>query len=120
MRKATKEHTGKQSMVRVRSMKHYSKEEFQVKLEHADWSELYLCRNVNNAWEIFRKIFHSSLDSIAPYKEIKIKQNSEPWMTSEILNDIRKRDAYLLSYKKQEANIYIWTTVNHGILYKEI
>ena len=52
------------------------------------------------AWEIFRKLFQSTLNSIAPYKQIKIKQNSEPWMTSEILDTIRKRDQYLISYKK--------------------
>ena len=99
-RKASKERTGKQNMVRIRSLKHYSKEEFQEKLEVADWSELYLCRNVNQAWEIFRNLFHSTLNSVAPHKDIKIKQNSEPWMTSEILDNIRKRDNCLLAYKK--------------------
>ncbi|WP_211200785.1 hypothetical protein, partial [Bathymodiolus platifrons methanotrophic gill symbiont] len=60
-------------------------------------------------------------NSIAPYKEIKIKQNSEPWMTSEILGNIRKRDQYLISYKKKQVvNIYIWITVNCEIWYKEM
>ena len=99
-RKTTREHTGKQSTVRIRSLKHYTQEAFIEKLEQTDWSELYLCRNVNQAWEMFRKLFQSTLNSIAPYKEIKIKQNSEPWMTSEILDNIRKRDQYLTSYKK--------------------
>ena len=107
-RKATKERTGKQSMVHVRSLKNYSEEEFQEKLEIADWSELYLCRNVNKAWEIFTKLFHSTLNSVAPCKEIKIKQNSEPWMTSDILDYIRKRDNCLLAYKKIGKQTFIF------------
>lgn len=102
-RKTTKENTGKQSIVRVRSMKHYSKEKFIEHLENADLSALYLCRNVNKAWEKFREIFHSSLDKVAPYKEIKVKQKTEPWMTSDILDYIRKRDIQLQLYKKSKS-----------------
>jgi hypothetical protein len=47
-------------------------------LKNANWSDLYLCRNVNYAWKIFQEIFMSILDDIAPTKEIKIKQKTQP------------------------------------------
>lgn len=40
-------------MIRIRSPKNYLKEEFKEKL--TDYSELYLCRNVNQDWEMFFK-----------------------------------------------------------------
>ena len=89
-------------------LKHYSKEEFKEKVEYTDWSDFYLCRSVNQAWDSFRKWFHSILSSVAPHKDIIIKENSEPWMTSEMEN-------VTLTYyriKNQEVNIYIWTSVD--------
>ena len=66
-------------------MKTYNKDDFTDKLKNANWSDLYLCRNVNYVWRIFQEIFMSILDNIAPTKETKIKQKTEPWTTSEIL-----------------------------------
>jgi hypothetical protein len=40
--------------------------------------QIYWCRNVNCAWRIFQEIFMSILDYIAPTKENKIKQITEP------------------------------------------
>ena len=53
-------------------LKTYSKDDFIDNLNNANWSDLYLCRNVNYAWKIFQEIFMSILDDIAPIKEIKI------------------------------------------------
>jgi GTPase involved in cell partitioning and DNA repair len=35
-----------------------------------------------------------------PLKEIRVKQNTEPWMSTEILNLIKERDELLLKYRK--------------------
>lgn len=87
-------------MVRIRSTKNYNKDDFVDKLNAVDWSSLYLCRSVQDAWEKFRSLFHSTLDDIAPYRDIKIRQQTEPWMTSEILDNIRNRDDLLRTYKR--------------------
>ena len=35
------------------------------------------------------------MDKIAPVKEVRVKQRTEPWMSSEILHMISERDAAL-------------------------
>lgn len=95
-----------QNTVRIRSMKNYTKDILNDKLNSVQWSSLYLCRNVENAWETFRSIFHSILDDIAPFRDMKIRQHTEPWMTSEILDGIRKRDELLSIYNKDKKENY--------------
>jgi hypothetical protein len=87
-------------------MKIYNKDDFTDKLNNANWSDLYLCRNVNYAWRIFQEIFMSILDDIAPTKEIKTKQKTEPWITSEILDQIR--DSFLYLYKKTQSKHFYY------------
>ncbi len=70
---------------------------------------MYLCRNVENAWCNFRSIFHSILEDVAPHRELKIRQQKdlEPWMTSDILENLRKRDELLQCYNKtKDKNHY--------------
>ena len=42
----------------------------------------------------------SILNSVAPIKEIKLKQRTEPWVDSELLELIRIRDKHLYQFKK--------------------
>ena len=103
-RSSIKQNVNNQNIVRIRSMKNYSKDILSEKINSVEWSSLYLCRNVENAWEKFGSIFHSILDDIAPFRDMKIRQHTEPWMTSEILDDIRKRDELLTIYKKTKSD----------------
>ena len=77
-RKIVRHSVNQESIVKIRSMKTYSKDDFIDKLNNANWSDLYLCRNVNYPWRIFQEIFMSILNDIAPTKEIKIKQKTQP------------------------------------------
>ena len=62
----------------------------------------------------------SILDDIAPTKEIKTKQKTEPWITSEILDQIRERDSFLYLYKKTQSKNFFMIIVKLGINCKEI
>lgn len=57
----------------------------------------------------FLKIFTNIWDTLAPVVEIRVKQRTEPFMTSYILGLIRDRDKYSYLYKK---NIKIKKTAN--------
>lgn len=88
-------------------MKNYSIESLQFLLSSIDWSHCTNAICVNEAWSIFKNIFTNILDTLAPVVEIKIKQRTEPFMTSYILGRIRDRDKYRYLYtkhKNQEDN----------------
>ena len=40
------------------------------------------------------------LNSVAPVKEVRLKQRTEPWITQEILEYIKERDHFLYLFKK--------------------
>ena len=71
-------------------------------LENVNWSSVYKSGCVDEAWLSFRELFTSSLDSVAPLKEVRIKNNSEPWMSVEILETIRERDSWLRRSRKDK------------------
>ena len=73
---------------------------FLDKLSRADWNSCFLSTCVNSAWKSFQNIFSNVLDEVAPVKEIRLKQRTEPWMSSEILELIHSRDKFLYSFKK--------------------
>ena len=54
----------KERNIKVRSTKKYDKDEFIDKLIKANWSKLYLSRNIDSAWSIFGDIFTSVLDEV--------------------------------------------------------
>ena len=59
---------------------------------------------VDSAWWAFKCIFTGVLDDSAPEKEIKMKQRTEIWMNSEILETIKLRDKMLCKFRKNGCN----------------
>jgi len=60
--------------------------------------------DVDIVWDRFKKRFVQVLNEVAPCKEIRIKQRTEPWMTDSILKDIKERNNSLKSFKKDGNN----------------
>ena len=52
----------------------------------------------------FKTIFLQILDAVAPIKEIRLKNRTEPWMNNEILENIRHRDYLLYTFKNDRSN----------------
>ena len=50
----------------------------------------------------FVGIVHGVLDKIAPMRDVRVKQKTEPWMTPDILAGIRLRNQMLKKYKKKK------------------
>ena len=40
-----------------------------------DWPNVLQCKDVDEAWCSFKRMFLEMVDKVAPYKEIRIKQN---------------------------------------------
>jgi hypothetical protein len=81
-------------------MKNYSIENLNENLAKIDWTKIMLCDSVNQAWDMFKTHVTTVIDKVAPIKEVRLKQRSEPWITSEILESIRKRDKLFHEFKK--------------------
>ena len=102
-RKTAKPIAAKQHVyAKIRSTKNYSKELFVSKLMGADWLHVTHCVDVDKAWSVFCENFTNILDQVAPVKEVRIKNHTEPWMSNEILNDIRERDSWLKKFKNNK------------------
>ena len=85
-------------------MRNSSAELFLYKLANADWSSVFITNSVDTAWKSFKKVFVSVLDSVAPVKEIRLKQRSEPWLTTEIIELIKERDNLLHMFRNQNKS----------------
>ena len=91
-RKVKRDQIGKHNNVKLRSLKGYSKTELLDRLSKVSWSCVLDCDDVNIAWNNFRTVFVNIIDSIAPLKETRLKQRSEPWIDDTILTNIKNRD----------------------------
>ena len=66
-----------------------------------------MCFDVEMAWDSFKLIFHSFLYVLAPIKEIRLKQRTEPWLNSEIVQNIRHEDGTLKRFRKtKDPDLY--------------
>jgi len=74
-------------------------------LNSVDWAEIEMCSDVEQAWSKFKFIFSGILDLIAPFKEMRLKQRTVPWMCSEILDLIRNRDRFLSKFRKSKLQV---------------
>lgn len=93
-RKVSRGNFKSHNIIKIRCLKNYSIEFLQFLLSSIDWSHCTNAICVNEAWSIFKNIFTSILDTLAPVVEIEVKQRTEPSMTSYILGRIRDRDKY--------------------------
>lgn len=99
-RKIPKYICNKHNNIKIRSSKNYDKTEFVDLLTQADWSKcLYSC-SIDDAWQSFKETFTNILDKVAPVKEVRVKQKTEPWMNQDILSNIKERDDYITSFRK--------------------
>ena len=90
--------------MKKRSLKNYNKETFQANLLDVDWSSVICSNNVIQAWEHFKSSFMSAIDNIAPMKEVRIKQRTQPRITNEILQCLKDRDKTFRVYKKDSSD----------------
>ena len=80
-------------------MKNYSGEAFSAAMRKVDFFQVINCENVNECWYIFKNLFFEQVDAIAPIKEVHLKQRSEHWFNSDLLESISKRDKAYRRYK---------------------
>ena len=60
--------------------------------------------SVIDAWSNFKSTFLIVVDKIAPIKEVRIKNRTEPWIKSEILHSINERDKAYQTFKRNKSD----------------
>ena len=103
-RRMSRGHFKNRHSTKIRSLKNYSPEKCHNHLCEADWKPCFSSTCVDSSWKSFQSIFLSVLNEIAPIKEIGLKQRTEPWMKSNILDMIKERDSYLYKFRKSGFN----------------
>lgn len=88
--------------IKIRSFKNYYAESFKEQLSRVDWSALLRLDCVDGAWNLFSQLFIQILNSMAPLKQIRVKQRSSPWLNQEILDAIQHREEAVQRFKKSQ------------------
>ena len=75
-----------------RSYRHYIKEDFQDNLINSNWRDFYSSRDPEICWNIMEGIITREISKMCPLKTFKVFESKDPWITNEILEEIRDKD----------------------------
>ncbi len=111
-RKAHYGRTGPRT-IEIRQFKNFQKGKFLYDLEQMPWKDIYSYSNPNDMWKIWRNLFISCVDKHAPLKTKRIRNKKSPWITSELLSKMRKRD-YLKKKALSANDQALWKEYKHA------
>ena len=77
------------------SYRNFIKEDFQEGLIHANLEEFYKEHDPNLCWDITEKIIRDKLNEVCPQRIFRVREVREPWVTDEILEEIKHKDILL-------------------------
>ena len=83
-----------------RSYRKYDKEKFTQNLQLCNWDNFYSTDNPDYAWELMYDYIKVEIDIMCPQKHFKIKNKKDPWISDELLEQIKDKDNLLKKAKK--------------------
>ena len=83
-----------------RSYRNFYNDIFINLLNACNWNIFDNCENVLILWEIYIKNIREAIDLICPLKQFKVKTSLNPWITNEILEEIKDKDNALRRAKR--------------------
>ena len=78
--------------IRGRSYKLFDPIAYINDLQNVDWTNVITCPDLDQAVEIFSKLFNDIYDIHAPWKVYQRRKNYAPWVTEELKLLIQSRD----------------------------
>ena len=93
------------NQTQVRSLKKYSVEAYTNALRKINFPNYDTLSNVNVAYTDLVKKISNTIDSVAPMKELRIKNNTQGWFDNEIADAIKIRDKNFKKFKKSNLHI---------------
>ena len=93
------------NQIRVRSLKKYTPELLIKELKKINFPKYNIFSNVNIAYlDLVEKIL-SVVDKIAPFKDLRIKNNTQDWFDDEVAKAIKLREKRLKQFKSTKLHI---------------
>ena len=91
--------------IKGRTYKQYNKTILQSIMKREDWNTYYDLKDPTELWDSICKKINTHLNIMCPIKFIRIRQNSPPWITHEIVEAINDRNlSYKLSHREPTEN----------------
>ena len=87
------------NQVKVRSLKTYTPERFVEELKKINFLNYNIFSDINAAYSDLVEKITTVIDKVAPYKEVRIKNNTEDWFDDEIAEAIKFREKCLIRFK---------------------
>ena len=90
-----------------RSYRNYNKEVFQQNIRQSNWETFGNSHTVASKWDLFEGIIRENIDEMCPLKDFKTKQKKEPWITNELIELIKDKDAFTAPNTQISGAVYI-------------
>ena len=65
--------------------------------------------DVNYCLNEFIRLFNAAVDVVAPFKEVRVRKDSNPWMNATILSGIKERDRLLSRFRKDRNDVSLYS-----------
>ena len=91
----------------IRSFKRCNTEELLHELDGAPWSVMDTFDSIDDKWSYWKSLFFSVIDHHAPVRKVRVRKNTNPWITEDILQITRARNYYRTKYRKT-GNVSYW------------
>ncbi len=85
-----------------------------MRIHNTKWNLIYSKTDANDAWTTFNTIITEIMDEVAPMKEIRIKNRTDPWINSELLHHIEHRDNLLRQLTRHKDNVELRQEYNRA------
>lgn len=94
-------------IIEYRSYKNYSQSVSVNDLKNIDWNIVDIQENVNDAVEVWNKLFTDVANRHAPIRKLRMKGRHAPWITVNLSNAMRDRDYHRRKAVKSNSE-YHW------------
>ena len=93
------------NQVRVHSLKTYTPERFVEELKKINFLNYNIFSDINLAYSDLEEKITTVIDKVAPYKEVRIENNTQDWFDDEVAEAIKLRGKCLMRFKLTKLHI---------------
>ena len=86
--------------IKGRSYLKYNKETLQQLIQFTDWTKCYTFNNPDELWNFIKSTIEDHVNVMCPLKYMRIRTNSPPWVTQDVVEAINDRNALYKQFKR--------------------